>query len=678
MAERLQIIISAKDQFSKAFAKLQGRSAQLKQFGIIGAAALGSISAASVALGSKFIKMASDMEETTNKFNVVFRDQIATANQWADEISEGFFTSREEARRFLASVQDLLVPMGMNSKAAGELSNRIVRLSADLGSFNNLPTERVISDIQSALVGNYETVKKYGVVLTATAVKQRALNDGLAKSEDELTTADKALTAYKIILESSQAAVGDMARSSESWANQSKRLYARLTDVGTEIGQVLLRVATQYLIKLNNWVEANRDLIVQRTADWLRNVALMMIEVGKGLKWIDDNLTDKVIQFLFRSKELSRFEILTKGLKDMQARLRELRAEAEMSTAISFGEPPQELQNKIKLLEDMIKIRKQEIEQLQKRNEVLSDTPQIKMFTEFKPIMPMEKLPLPGYDDKNIKALDEQIKAYIESQKTAQIEYYDFLAGLDDEYNAEQLERRRESMQAVANLRTEYLGTEFEQLAAWYEQELEQYGQFQENKAVIDEIYADRKAELDKAMQQKRQAMQDKALSDTITSMKAFGKEGFALAKTFEVAQALIAAHRAFVNTLATASEYFLPPIPQVMAGAALAAGLAHVATISATKYGGAAHGGLDYVPKEQTYLLDRGERVVSPSQNRDLTEFLKRTENGMAGIQVNNLNVNVTAPVAYEQMKKKEWYDIGENYIVPALRELSKRGIKA
>ncbi|NIP50487.1 MAG: hypothetical protein GWN94_00610, partial [Phycisphaerae bacterium] len=54
------------------------------------------------------------------------------------------------------------------------------------------------------------------------------------------------------------------------------------------------------------------------------------------------------------------------------------------------------------------------------------------------------------------------------------------------------------------------------------------------------------------------------------------------------------------------------PPIPEIAAAAALASGLAQVASIAAQKPP-AAHGGLDYVPKEQTYLLDRGERVISP-----------------------------------------------------------------
>ncbi|NOR70891.1 MAG: tape measure protein [Methylomarinum sp.] len=42
----------------------------------------------------------------------------------------------------------------------------------------------------------------------------------------------------------------------------------------------------------------------------------------------------------------------------------------------------------------------------------------------------------------------------------------------------------------------------------------------------------------------------------------------------------------------------------------------------------GAAHGGLGYVPKESTYLLDKGERVLSPNQNKDLVSFLNSQSN--------------------------------------------------
>lgn len=56
-------------------------------------------------------------------------------------------------------------------------------------------------------------------------------------------------------------------------------------------------------------------------------------------------------------------------------------------------------------------------------------------------------------------------------------------------------------------------------------------------------------------------------------------------------------------------------------AAAALAGTTALAGTLALA---GAAHGGLSNVPAESTFLLQRGERVVSPKQNEDLTDFLE------------------------------------------------------
>src|SRR5690606_2893600 len=44
------------------------------------------------------------------------------------------------------------------------------------------------------------------------------------------------------------------------------------------------------------------------------------------------------------------------------------------------------------------------------------------------------------------------------------------------------------------------------------------------------------------------------------------------------------------------------------------------------------------YVPKESTYLLDKGERVLSPRQNKDLANFMANGQKDNAsGITINN-----------------------------------------
>ena len=43
----------------------------------------------------------------------------------------------------------------------------------------------------------------------------------------------------------------------------------------------------------------------------------------------------------------------------------------------------------------------------------------------------------------------------------------------------------------------------------------------------------------------------------------------------------------------------------------------------------GVAHAGIDSIPREGTYLLDGGERVIKPEQNKDLTKYLANSSSG-------------------------------------------------
>jgi len=241
----------------KASKGIGGSLQRLKQHWLAVAAAMAGVIAG---LG-KAVKAASDLQEVTNKFEVVFADQIARAEEFAGVLVDSYAMSTREAKEYLSSIQDLLVPMGMQRDLAGQLSFEITKLAADLGSFNNMPTAQVMGDIQSALVGNYETMKKYGVVINATMVQERALAMGLARTKDELTTAQKAYAAYAMIVEDSEAAVGDMARTQDSYANTLKRFKAATEDLAASIGRSLIPALTEtfgWLAKIvkkyNEWV----------------------------------------------------------------------------------------------------------------------------------------------------------------------------------------------------------------------------------------------------------------------------------------------------------------------------------------------------------------------------------------------------------------------------------------
>lgn len=161
-------------------------------------------------------------------------------------------------------------------------------------------------------------------------------------------------------------------------------------------------------------------------------------------------------------------------------------------------------------------------------------------------------------------------------------------------------------------------------------------------------------------------------LGNMSQATKLFGKETFGITKALGIAEATVGAYLSFNRTMG-AYPY---PINAALAGISLATSLVQVGRIASTS-AGIAHGGLDYVPKEQTYLLDRGERVLSPKQNRDLTAFLDNQNAGAVTIENIYIEIlpNVTDAGALNDLDERTLRDFVEDRLLNALRELKLAG---
>lgn len=127
-------------------------------------------------------------------------------------------------------------------------------------------------------------------------------------------------------------------------------------------------------------------------------------------------------------------------------------------------------------------------------------------------------------------------------------------------------------------------------------------------------------------------------------------KAMFAVQKAFALAQVLMNAPKTFSDVYAAVAgiPYVGPYMAPVMAGAAVAAQLAQAAQIKSMNLTGMAHNGIDNIPSEGTWLLDGGERVLNPQQNKDLTSYLSKSKQNGSGLTVNvNTLPGTTAQVS-------------------------------
>ena len=128
------------------------------------------------------------------------------------------------------------------------------------------------------------------------------------------------------------------------------------------------------------------------------------------------------------------------------------------------------------------------------------------------------------------------------------------------------------------------------------------------------------------------------------------------------------------------------PEDPGPSVGGAVQAGMGGAAMGAAASTGvaiaGAAHGGLDNVPSESTYLLNKGERVLSPNQNKDLTSFLEGGEGGgNGGVTIESVSIhvleNATNAESLLNIDSRDMEEIVADKFIDALNALDVKGVR-
>lgn len=119
-------------------------------------------------------------------------------------------------------------------------------------------------------------------------------------------------------------------------------------------------------------------------------------------------------------------------------------------------------------------------------------------------------------------------------------------------------------------------------------------------------------------------------------------KAMFLMQQMFAAASALVSTHLAAAQVLADPSALTLAQ-KTAYSEMILGLGYANVGLIAAQTIQGMAHNGIDNIPREGTWLLDGGERVLNPQQNKDLTNYLNNRQNGS-----NEGNVQISQQITF------------------------------
>lgn len=280
--------------------------------GLAGAATVGAAALGGAVVGmSRLVSLGSDAEEMMGKFNTVFGEFATDTIMDLDKLAFSVGRNKFDLREFASTFQDTFVPLGFARGEAANLSVELSKLTVDLASFNNMAEPDVLRALQSALVGNHETMRQFGVIITQATLDAELLRMGIEGGTKAASEQEKVMARLNLIMAGTTDAQGDAIRTAGSWANQMRALNATLQETGTAIGSAILPVLTPLLEQFRDLVGkiAPRVVVVaediaERMGEWIPNAfaalheTLLIAEIRWRIFW--ENFSQQILRIRIR------------------------------------------------------------------------------------------------------------------------------------------------------------------------------------------------------------------------------------------------------------------------------------------------------------------------------------------------------------------------------------------
>lgn len=284
------------------------------------------------------------LEVQQRRIDQIFGESAGVITHFGDTAAKSYGLSALSADKMTASTGQVLESMGLSTKQATGMSLGIVKLSSDLAAFTGGQPDAVFNAIEKGTLGATRGLKQYGINIGAADVANQALASGIvkpiqntAKLKDaelqmtateksvtdaiakhgkgsieaakaevahqnavvalgkamdgtvpKLTTAQKSLAAYQLILKEGGIASGDYQKHSHDlgeeiqsldamWSNMKDKIGVELLPVVTEFGALMLEYVPKALKFTETELGKARDEVMHFYNEWKNNAEVLQV-----------------------------------------------------------------------------------------------------------------------------------------------------------------------------------------------------------------------------------------------------------------------------------------------------------------------------------------------------------------------------------------------------------------
>lgn len=200
---------------------------------------------------SACLDLGSNLAEVQNVVDVTFSKMNEQVNNFAQNAVFQFGLSETMAKKYTGTFGAMAKAFGFAEKEAYAMSTTLTGLAGDVASFYNITQDEAYTKLKSVFTGETESLKDLGVVMTQAALDQYALANGYGKTTAKMTEQEKVALRYAFVQQQLALAQGDFARTSDSWANQTRILKLQFDSLRASLGQGFIAALTPVIKVIN-------------------------------------------------------------------------------------------------------------------------------------------------------------------------------------------------------------------------------------------------------------------------------------------------------------------------------------------------------------------------------------------------------------------------------------------
>ena len=277
---------------------LKNASNNIKSSGIenslknIGKAAIAAFSVKAVVDFTKScLELGSNLSEVQNVVDVTFGNLNSEVDKFAQNAITQFGLGQTVTKKYVGTFGAMAKAFDFNNQAALEMSETLTGLTGDVASFYNMSSDEAFTKLKSVFTGETETLKDLGVVMTQNALDQYALANGYGKTTAKMSEQEKAALRYQFVLDKLSLAQGDFARTSDSWANQTRVLSLRFDELKASLGQGFINLFTP-IVQGINWVISKLQVLADAFKSFTEFITGKKSDSSGGVGSIATDLSD--------------------------------------------------------------------------------------------------------------------------------------------------------------------------------------------------------------------------------------------------------------------------------------------------------------------------------------------------------------------------------------------------